>query len=59
MANYRLYHLDDAGKIERAEWISAEDDADAERQARAIELHSSIEVWDRHRLVVRIGSDEP
>ena len=59
MPNYRLYHLDDAGKIERAEWLDAVDDEDAERQARAIELRSTIEVWDRGRLVVQIGPDEP
>ena len=57
MANYRLYHIDGAGKIETAEWLGATTDDEAIDQARAQEVHSSIEVWDRHRLVVRIGPD--
>lgn len=57
MANYRLYHIDGAGKIETAEWLSATTDAEAIDQARVHEVHSSIEVWDRDRLVVRIGPD--
>ncbi|HEX6660632.1 MAG TPA: hypothetical protein VF067_02035 [Sphingomicrobium sp.] len=59
MANYRLYHLDDGGKIERAEWLSAESDSEAERQARESAIHSTLEVWDRDRLVARIGPDKP
>ena len=54
LRDYRLYRLDGAGKIVSAEWLSAADDEDAARQARDGELSSTVEIWDRNRLVVRI-----
>ena len=57
MANYRLYHLDGAGRIETAKWLSATTDAEAIDEARAHEVRSTIEVWDRDRLIVRIGQN--
>ena len=41
MANYRLYRLDGAGKISSAEWLEAEDDADAERQGETHDAGSA------------------
>ena len=52
--NYRLYRLDGAGKIVGAEWLTAADDDDAARQAREDQGQSTLEVWDRNRLVIRI-----
>ena len=52
--NYRLYRLDGAGKIAGAEWLSAENDAEAATQARDRDLQSTVEIWDRNRLVIRI-----
>jgi hypothetical protein len=54
LRNYRLYRLDGAGKIASAEWLSAEDDTEAARQVRDGEPQSTVEIWDRNRLVVRI-----
>ncbi len=54
MASYRLYCLDGAGKIATAEWLQADDEADAVRQARDRKLTIPCEVWDRNRLVARI-----
>jgi hypothetical protein len=53
--NYRLYRLDGAGKIAAADWIEAVDDDDAARKAREREDGNTWEVWDRDRLVARIG----
>ena len=54
MRNYRLYRLDGAGKIVGAEWLRAEDDNDAAQQARDREFQSTVEIWDRNRMVIRI-----
>jgi len=58
LRDYRLYRLDGAGKIVSAEWLSAADDEDAARQARDGELRSTVEIWDRNRLVVRIDPNQ-
>jgi hypothetical protein len=57
LPNYRLYRLDGAGKISNAEWLSADDDSHASDLARAIETQTTLEVWDRDRLVARIKPD--
>jgi hypothetical protein len=54
MRDYRLYRLDGEGKIASAEWLSAADDSDAASQARNGGFHSTVEIWDRDRLVIRI-----
>jgi len=54
LRNYRLYRLDGAGKIASAEWLSAEDDAAATSLARAGKPQTTVEIWDRNRLVIRI-----
>ncbi len=54
MVSYRLYRLDEAGKISSAEWIEATDDEDAARQARIRSIDGTCEVWDRNRLIARI-----
>ena len=54
MPSYRLYRLDGAGKIAGAEWLTADDDGHAERLAREVGSMTTVEVWDRKRLVARI-----
>lgn len=54
LQDYRLYRLDGAGKIVGAEWLSAADDDDAARLARDDQGQSTLEVWDRNRLVIRL-----
>lgn len=56
---YRLYRLDGAGKIATADWIDAEADDDALRQAR--EAGGNFELWQRRRLIGRVpeGSASP
>ena len=54
MPEYRLYCLDGANKITRAEGISAESDEQAIARARALKLPVKCELWQRDRLVARI-----
>jgi len=54
LRNYRLYRLDGAGKIVAAEWLNAEDDNEAAQQARNREFQTTVEIWDRNRMVIRI-----
>jgi hypothetical protein len=54
LPNFRLYRLDGSGKISTAEWLTADDDAHAERLARELQALTSVELWDRNRLIARI-----
>jgi hypothetical protein len=54
MPDYRLYCLDGANKISRAEWIDAKSDDDAIMIARSHEKSVNCELWLRSRLVARI-----
>lgn len=52
MATYRLYCMDGTGKIGLADWLEAEDDYDAVRQARKMKTDTlKCEVWQGTRLV--------
>lgn len=56
MRHYRLYCLDETGRIGLAEWIEAADDADAIRQAHDLnERALKCEIWQGQRLVATIG----
>ena len=60
MAFYRLYRLDGAGRIAAAEWLEADDDADArERAAQRCDGSGAVELWARNRLVARIDPPQP
>jgi hypothetical protein len=59
LPSYRLYRLDGAGKIATAEWIDATDDDHAASQARDRVATGTCELWDRNRLVARIGPETP
>jgi hypothetical protein len=52
--HYRLYCLDEAGKVASAEWIEAEDDQAAIDAARQKQDGHSLELWQRNRLVARV-----
>jgi hypothetical protein len=59
MSEYRLYCLDGTGSISFADWIEADDDEHAVRQAR--ELKSSAlkcEVWQGSRLVITLNATD-
>lgn len=51
MPSYRLYRLDGAGKISTGDWIEADSDDDALRQAEERAGGGSFELWERQRLV--------
>ena len=55
MPSYRVYCLDGAGKITSAEWLQADSDDEALRQARERASEIPCEVWDRNRLIGRVG----
>jgi hypothetical protein len=58
LPNYRLYRLDGAGNITTAEWLTADDDEKAAELARDPDAQTTVEVWDRDRLVARIQPDK-
>lgn len=51
---YRLYHIDGAGSFATAEWIDADDDDAAIRDAEAMKKSVVCELWQGSRLVARI-----
>ena len=53
---YRLYAFDSARKIVTAEWLNAQDDADAIAKAEAAGFGSKGELWDGKRLVAQLES---
>lgn len=53
MPDYRLYRLDGAGKIVAADWIAADGDAEALRDAEERSPDGRFELWERGRLVSR------
>lgn len=57
MNHYRLYHLDEQGRIKHAEWLSADCDDDAGDLARLIQRPGFVyqELWLREqRLAVTV-----
>jgi hypothetical protein len=58
LGTYRVYRLDGAGKISSAEWIEALDDEDARLKAKDQLDGASYELWDRNRLIVRVGRQQ-
>lgn len=54
MPDYRLYCLDGANKITRAEWIDAKSDEDAIMIARSLKKTVPCELWCGTRLIARI-----
>jgi hypothetical protein len=58
LPSYRLYRVDGAGKITSAEWLDAAHDEEVKRLARELVPDGMAEVWERGRLVARLGLDE-
>jgi hypothetical protein len=56
--SYRLYRIDGAGSITSAEWIEAADDEEVARLAREQVPQGLAEIWQRNRLVARLGPGE-
>ena len=54
MPAYRHYRLEGSGRINKAEWFEAADDADAVRQVRERKLSVASEVWQGNRCVATI-----
>ena len=54
MVQYRLYCLDGAGRIERAEEITATGDAEAIMIAEAMKKPMKCELWERSRMVATL-----
>lgn len=59
MAHYRLYCVDGAGKITRAQFIEASNDEDAVMIARSLKELVKCELWLRDRLVATIPPAVP
>lgn len=59
LENYRIYRLDDIGRIAPTELIAASDDSDAIGKARTIARNArKCELWHGRRLVVSLNSGE-
>jgi len=59
LPTYRLYRLDGAGKITSADWIEADSDEDAIREARERDGSGHVELWERNRLVGNVPPHGP
>jgi hypothetical protein len=59
MSKFRLYCLDGANKITRAEEIDAKSDEQAIEIVRSKKLPVKCELWSRDRLVARIPIGKP
>jgi len=57
MPAYRVYRLDGRGKVEAAEWIEAETDAEALQIAGDRNYCPPCEVWERDRFVGKVGRE--
>ena len=59
VSGYRLYCLDGAGNIIRAEPLMAATDEEAIQRAQEMSICFKIEIWRRERLVAAIDAAEP
>ena len=57
MRAYRLYRFDGASRIISAEWMEAANDAEALCVAKREDQALTREVWERDRLVGRVGPE--
>jgi hypothetical protein len=55
MKSYKIYSLDKAGRIARAQDVPCRDDLDALDWARKAAALDGMEVWDGSRLVARVS----
>ncbi len=54
---YRVFRLDIDGRITGSEVLEAADDLDALTRARSKIEAFGVELWDRDRLIARLGPD--
>jgi hypothetical protein len=59
MREYRLYCLNEQGKITASHEITASSDEDAVAQAKAMELPARCELWDHGRMVAKLDAHVP
>lgn len=57
MISYRVFSLDDAGKITKSEIVEASTDEEAVQHAGLLDMANHCEVWDRERLVARLSRE--
>ncbi|WP_020174613.1 hypothetical protein [Methyloferula stellata] len=55
---YRVFRLDIEGRITGSEILEAEDDLDALTRAQTKIDAFGIELWDRDRLIARLGPEK-
>ena len=59
MSNYKLYCMQSQGNLHFAEWIEAQDDAEAIEMARKLKKDAlKCEIWDGRRLVAVLDARE-
>ena len=56
MAWYRVYCLNNVNRIAAAEWIEAQNDAEALAMVSARKLNVTCEVWEGRRLVGNVAA---
>jgi hypothetical protein len=56
VATYRLYCLDGVDKVASADWIDADSDEEALKAADALRAGRTCELWQKGRLVARLGA---
>ena len=54
MPEYRLYCLNDQGKITKSHEITASSDAEAVAKAKAMDLPERCELWEHSRMVAKL-----
>lgn len=57
MPEYRLYCLNDRGKITRSHEIMASSDDEAVAKAKAMKLPDNCELWDHGRIVAKLDAN--
>jgi hypothetical protein len=58
MADYRLYCIDGAGRVDLAKWFAADSDEEAIGKARMMRNDGSgCELWHKSRLVAKLNAD--
>jgi hypothetical protein len=57
LPQYRVYHLDGAGRVGKTEWLDAAGDEAAIRAARRDNSSVQCELWQGRRLVTRLAPE--
>ncbi len=57
MPEYRLYCLNDTGRITKSHEITASSDREAVAKAEAMKLPHNCELWDHGRIVAKLNAN--